>query len=222
MKYAIGEITLVVIGILIALQINNWNEDRKLERLELTLLQELKHNLEADTLDMFKNIGFHLNSGNSIEKILHAFENNLPYHDSLNRHFGNVLTLPKFLITQNAYNSFSQSGMRIIKNDSLRNLIIHQYKHGYSYLLDWNATEWDLWSQDIQDVYRKYFREFTTHGDISAVPINYDTLRNSQDYINYLNTRMSLFEKSNWLYRWNIIKVKELIEEINKELNRRQ
>lgn len=28
-KYTIGEIALVVIGILIALQINNWNEDRK-------------------------------------------------------------------------------------------------------------------------------------------------------------------------------------------------
>ena len=30
LKYAIGEIILVVIGILIALQINNWNENRKL------------------------------------------------------------------------------------------------------------------------------------------------------------------------------------------------
>ena len=29
LKYAIGEVILVVIGILIALQINNWNEDRK-------------------------------------------------------------------------------------------------------------------------------------------------------------------------------------------------
>ena len=33
-KYAIGEILLVVIGILIALQINNWNEDRKLKKEE--------------------------------------------------------------------------------------------------------------------------------------------------------------------------------------------
>ncbi len=30
-KYAIGEIILVVIGILIALQINNWNENRRVK-----------------------------------------------------------------------------------------------------------------------------------------------------------------------------------------------
>ena len=37
-KYAIGEILLVVIGILIALQINNWNETRKEQALELDYL----------------------------------------------------------------------------------------------------------------------------------------------------------------------------------------
>ena len=31
LKYAVGEIVLVVIGILIALQVNNWNENRKTE-----------------------------------------------------------------------------------------------------------------------------------------------------------------------------------------------
>ncbi|NNC44454.1 MAG: hypothetical protein HKN99_01055 [Winogradskyella sp.] len=35
-KYAIGEIILVVIGILIALQINNWNEQRKEKQQETT------------------------------------------------------------------------------------------------------------------------------------------------------------------------------------------
>ena len=40
-KYAIGEIVLVVIGILIALQINNWNENRKINKEELQLLESL-------------------------------------------------------------------------------------------------------------------------------------------------------------------------------------
>ena len=45
LKYAIGEITLVVIGILIALQINNWNQNRTNENLEakyqVRLLEDL-------------------------------------------------------------------------------------------------------------------------------------------------------------------------------------
>ena len=39
--YAIGEIALVVIGILIALQINNWNEWRKEREMENGILIEL-------------------------------------------------------------------------------------------------------------------------------------------------------------------------------------
>lgn len=45
LKYAIGEIILVVIGILIALSINNWNEVRKNNKEESTILQNLEDNL---------------------------------------------------------------------------------------------------------------------------------------------------------------------------------
>ncbi|WP_458628414.1 DUF6090 family protein [Winogradskyella sp. PC D3.3] len=47
-KYAIGEIVLVVIGILIALQINNWNENRKINSQETIYLQDLKNDFTFD------------------------------------------------------------------------------------------------------------------------------------------------------------------------------
>lgn len=47
-KYAFGEIILVVIGILIALQINNWNEDRKLSNELSASLIAIKNELEQD------------------------------------------------------------------------------------------------------------------------------------------------------------------------------
>ena len=47
-KYAIGEIILVVIGILIALSINNWNEERKNESKEDVYLEGIKNDLEMD------------------------------------------------------------------------------------------------------------------------------------------------------------------------------
>ena len=53
--YAIGEIALVVIGILIALQINNWNESRIMRKDELNVLKNLKTDLE-DNLDEIKGI----------------------------------------------------------------------------------------------------------------------------------------------------------------------
>ncbi|MCM4150727.1 hypothetical protein DHD05_03905 [Arenibacter sp. N53] len=41
MLYAVGEIFLLVIGILIALQINNWNEAKKARKIELYILKEI-------------------------------------------------------------------------------------------------------------------------------------------------------------------------------------
>jgi len=48
LKYAIGEIILVVIGILIALSINNWNEERKNKLKEDVYLEGIKIDLEND------------------------------------------------------------------------------------------------------------------------------------------------------------------------------
>ena len=48
LKYAIGEIVLVVVGILIALSINNWNEEKKSKILAETYLKNLKLDLKSD------------------------------------------------------------------------------------------------------------------------------------------------------------------------------
>ncbi|MEO2053483.1 DUF6090 family protein [Flagellimonas beolgyonensis] len=52
LKYAIGEIILVVIGILIALQINNWNENRKNKLLEQQLLKALLTEFETNLANL--------------------------------------------------------------------------------------------------------------------------------------------------------------------------
>ncbi|TXE18804.1 hypothetical protein ES692_04960 [Psychroserpens burtonensis] len=55
-KYAIGEIILVVIGILIALNINNWNENRKTKAHQLASMKEIIENLNYDILRCENNI----------------------------------------------------------------------------------------------------------------------------------------------------------------------
>ena len=51
-RYAVGEILLVVIGILIALQVNNWNENQKKEKLKVSYINSLINDLSLDTLKL--------------------------------------------------------------------------------------------------------------------------------------------------------------------------
>jgi hypothetical protein len=55
-KYAIGEIVLVVIGILIALQINTNSENNKKQQFEITILKNIKEDILADKLDYNQNL----------------------------------------------------------------------------------------------------------------------------------------------------------------------
>ena len=55
-KYAIGEIVLVVIGILIALQLNNWNENNNKTKLGHKYLTEMMSELQKDALQLDKYI----------------------------------------------------------------------------------------------------------------------------------------------------------------------
>ena len=93
MRYAIGEIALVVVGILIALSINNWNEDRKTKLKSQVYINKIVNDLMIDTLNIntlikrgnFYKVGLinyfsYFNQGNvSIEKLIDSSKNVSPY-----------------------------------------------------------------------------------------------------------------------------------------------
>ena len=54
--YAIGEIILVMIGILMALQVNNWNNERLEDKKETKILREFQRNLQANVIQFTSEI----------------------------------------------------------------------------------------------------------------------------------------------------------------------
>ena len=121
--YAIGEIILVVIGILIALQINNWNQSKKLKVEEVQSLESL-HSEFQENLQKFDNIhALQLIKNDAITQILFSDISNysLSSIDSLyiKANF-NWTYNPSFGI----YNSLINSGkIQLITNDTLKNRI---------------------------------------------------------------------------------------------------
>lgn len=68
-KYAIGEIILVVIGILIALQINNWNQDRNNSNEEKTVLTALKIEISENQTILAKDLKRHIDALRLIKEL---------------------------------------------------------------------------------------------------------------------------------------------------------
>ena len=83
LKYAIGEIMLVVIGILIALQINNWNDTRKLQKQEIQILNELKSDLLKTKKEIESTVPRHKRIIKSTHWLLAAIRDKKSYSDSI-------------------------------------------------------------------------------------------------------------------------------------------
>ncbi len=75
--YAIGEIVLVVIGILIALSINNWNEQRKMNLQEQELLEGLEIEFTINFKRLEKVIQLQQKSNESANKIMTYFNQDI-------------------------------------------------------------------------------------------------------------------------------------------------
>ena len=73
LKYAIGEIILVIIGILIALSINNWNEHRKLKIEEHNSLIDLRSEIVSNIEELTKTIVRHQKSYDAAKKLKDLF-----------------------------------------------------------------------------------------------------------------------------------------------------
>ena len=131
--YAIGEIILVVIGILIALGINNWNQEKGNRLVETRVLKELNRNLLKDLEEIRGDISIMDSvqiSSNEIIRTL-KMEANLS-----NKFFNNISILkliPHFDPNKSGYEFLQSKGVDIITNDSLREQISNHYEVHYPY-----------------------------------------------------------------------------------------
>ncbi len=126
-RYAIGEIVLVVIGILIALSINNWNENSKIRQRERILLNEIHQEFLNNKEQLKSVVSYHNKALNACEKIIAEFPINLNTVniDSLSKHLFNTQWRYTFNPSQGSINSLiNTSSFETITNDRLRRLVV--------------------------------------------------------------------------------------------------
>lgn len=128
--YAVGEIFLVVIGILIALQINSWSDYRKDRENESLILNNFRNNLETDKklLEQFHN-GAELGL-KAVDTTLLIINGQLEFNfASFSNSLEKILTNNYFQSTSTTYDqSISTGKIDLIQNDTLRTALLDYYK----------------------------------------------------------------------------------------------
>ncbi len=177
-KYAIGEILLVVIGILIALQINNWNEQRKNNNKELALLKEIHREFNDNKKQLDRIIKLNKEGIASCDSLLSKYplkndQSSVIYLIKyLDRAFQNYTFNP----TDGTINAIiNSSTFDLIKNDTLRR-----------HLISWNGILEDYVEEEQNAiVLLNEFYPFLRTNITKQTPFSEQNLKLATDYIVY-------------------------------------
>lgn len=166
-KYALGEILLVMIGILLALQVNNWNENQKALRSKDLYVQRMINDLKADTAMFLFHENTILNKADDGKYIMSIINDKRPIID--NKTFViRLQNIGRVTVPRKANNTFldlqSSGNLKLFEDDTVIDAIRSYY-----------ITDLDFW-------YTRYV-ERTTEG---FLPIVTDVLpfRMAEDIIN--------------------------------------
>ena len=124
--YAAGEILLVVIGILIALQVNNLNENRKAQTFEQEILYLIDQNLQRDSVRLAEVLFESEQAIEYTDRLIAevALQN---YSDSLNYWMGKIISFQRFKSQSSAFEVLKARGIEAISNKELQLALIAYY-----------------------------------------------------------------------------------------------
>ena len=220
-KYAIGEIILVMIGILLALQVNNWNEKHKLKFEELDLLKSLNRDLEDNKAELERTILNFKKGAELNRQILQYIEEDLSYDYKLDTAFARISIWKTPYFRNSTYETLKTKGIGIIERTDLKNDIIKIYDYDFFNLVnDWDRTLWiyaesisyPLTNKNVKPDLKTYL----------AQPNDFETLKNDTEFKNMLLWLIYNKEASIPYLQSIRNKVAKLIDDIDNEINERE
>ncbi len=230
-RYAIGEIVLVVIGILIALQINNWNEDLKTEKREFVYLENIKADLLLNIEELNEFIEARESCIRSCDRLLEYYNQTIRLDlNDFNYHSINVMVWFPFKQHDNTYQELLNSGNLAIISDKVIRNGLQNMQVGYKNIAFIEGEMQQDYESYLYDPYfsiadlDKNLRNYEAQMSTNVPPVRVDISREETEILlknkYYKNGIVLSKYNSNLLiteYRQMISSIQEVIERIEKK-----
>ena len=223
--YALGEIILVVIGILIALQINTWNQERLNAKKETQFLHELKQNLNEDQQAVQKTLAFNQTKLTAIDSAFHymaLMKDDKTYGRQFSSKFPVLSNNMLFEPTRVTFESIVSTGqIEIIQSVGLRKQLAQYYADTS---LDGVQEQLKRNTQSFLDVttpkmINKEMTKFFTKRDFDVAPLEALTIHKDPEVLSKLFVMLNKTHEHNQRLKEMQVKIEVLQNGIEDYLN---
>ena len=181
----LGELFMLVTGILIALQINNWNEDRKERNFERKILAEIALALKSDLRNQIET---RIYRAEQIEQatatVLEYLDGKIAYHDSLARKFWRLNWVMLYEPQTAPFETLRSKGIETVRNDKLRQQLLQLYDYSYPNIQFFINDHYHWTNNRIKPYCLKNFRIEERKRGKAYVPVNPESLRKDTEFRN--------------------------------------
>lgn len=194
LKYAIGEIILVVLGILIALYINEWNKTRLDIQYEKVILSGIQKDLQKEVNSLKDMNEWTIERVNRISTLDSLLQGQMPvYHKPLDTLFGAVWGMHGWELDNKAkYENLKSRGLNTIQVDSIREQLIYIYETVYTRFESQTEGEWFQHENALLPYYLKHFSNLSFSQ--SATPIDFESVWKDVQYHNIVSYRLIVLQ----------------------------
>lgn len=221
--YSTGEILLVVIGILIALQVNNWNEERIGRNQEVKILREIRNDLKSNYVEIEE---IHLNIKqklSDINTVLSLIEDKqfAQEHDTL-LYVYNGFGTGIFNSANTGYQFLQSNGLGIIRHDSLRIWVTEMYEREFRNIHKREEIQFQLYENIIDPFVHTNLNlvESQTEYKMYFTPKEGFDLNDSREGVNALKEIRFLLQGRSNFQQTTLDALQELIDALNQEIKR--
>ena len=184
--FALAEVLLVTVGILLAVQVDNWNEERRENREAQELLTDVRDDLLANLEEIEGSLAFNKQALKNYQNLRKIVQDDLAYSPELDNVFGVLPYWDSPHLSFTAYESLKVRGWNIIEDAQLKQLIVTMYENKFALIVkDWDRWEWDINQTVVMPFFARHIR-----GDLNnryvARPNDFEALKKLPEFLNVI------------------------------------
>ena len=225
------EILVIIIGILVAFTLNDWNDSRKQRNREIELLKTINSDLARSLDDVRRDLEAHLQSSKSGYIFKQFLLSSQTFQDSMTVHYDILNDDRQSTPLTIGYESMKSIGTDIISNDSLRLKITHLYQIIFPRIIEagQSTEKYDI-RKLLYPYYKKHFTLSNERSDFTGISetlvaykykiISYEMLKDDNEFLIDLQKSFVMRDRKIWLATWGVRRIEEVMLDIEEEMDK--